>query len=38
MEDRESVIHLRNLSLQPASNEEEGEHCFLMVSNARSME
>ena len=24
MEDRESVIHLRNLSLQPANNEEEG--------------
>ena len=25
LEDRESVIHLRNLSLHPASNEEEGE-------------
>ena len=24
MEDRDSVIHLRNLSLHPATNEEEG--------------
>ena len=26
LEDRESVIHLRNLSLHPANDEEEGEN------------